>query len=587
MSEGIFIPDYTLSQFTKKAIKDAGVGGDSAAAARKHLNKAQTLGNISGAIDTVGKQADQMARQIKAKNAAEDAAKEKARIELEAAQALEAEKDRIAEQKSLDEDDKKAQIEGDKSIKEQGQDFDAYIKAEKAYYESLPEDWKEKGYASYEQHLENQEKLGTKEYDVFDQTDSSDKKDSAVPFKSPVKFLEGTSGELPAFDEADANWKSSFDKMSDRQSWASPELYSQFQQLERAKAAEHLQAVRNKDKAGAAKILAEQSQRASNLKDWQQTMTTAMQINKDHGWNIILEGDDDEAKANRRIVSALAANDGTAKVAIDDSGEMGFTLGQVDPTTGRVLPDFDPMTGQPIGNPKIYLHREIDELISVATWPVDMQQSFQNGVLEAQALGNAGGEFNVKGRNNINKNKIKEKVIKNPKNARWILHDVWAGGETTLAEDIMQGQVVQNMGFKVKIPKTFGTWTRPLPQGQAVNDLDVNGDGYLTAADFTNNDVARILQELEKPEHNKLLAEIAGDWMTRKEQNVYAPAKANYDAQQEQVTKRAEADKVSKMNKQQRDDYYRTLGDTSFSGKTAAEKLEYYRSLRAEKIANS
>ena len=52
MAEGIFIPDYTLSQFTKKAIKDAGIGGDNAAAARKHLDKAQTLGNISGAIDT-------------------------------------------------------------------------------------------------------------------------------------------------------------------------------------------------------------------------------------------------------------------------------------------------------------------------------------------------------------------------------------------------------------------------------------------------------------------------------------------------------------------------------------------------------
>ena len=54
MAEGIFIPDFTLSEFTKKAIKEAGIGGDKAAAARKHLNKAQTLGDISGAFDTVG-----------------------------------------------------------------------------------------------------------------------------------------------------------------------------------------------------------------------------------------------------------------------------------------------------------------------------------------------------------------------------------------------------------------------------------------------------------------------------------------------------------------------------------------------------
>ena len=569
-SKGIFVPDYTLSQFTKKAIRDAGIGGDKAAAARKHLNKAQTLGEVTKAVDTVGKSADQMIGRIKAKNAAEDKAREEVMLEVEAARELEQEdEDYLDEESSLISQDQK--------------DLEAYLERE-------------------ERMKKTREDLGVnKEYDEFDQTDS------------PTKFLQGTSGELPAFDEADANWKSGFDKMNDRQSWASPELYSQFQQLEKAKAAEHLQAVRSKNKAGAAKILADQSQRASNLKDWQQTMTTAMQINKDHGWNILLEGDDDEAKANRKILRALAANDGTAQVAIDDKGEMGFTLGQVDPITRRVLPNMDPGfavetpgdtrdidpgfenktpggrnmdPGFTVETPKVYLHREIDDLVSTATRPVPMEQSFQNGVLEAQALGNAGGEFNVKGRNTINKNKIKEKVIKNPKNARWILHDVWAGGETTLAEDIMQGQVIQNMGFKIKIPKTFGTWTRPLPQGQAVNDLDINGDGYLTAADFTNNDVARILQELEKPEHNKLLAEIAGDWMTRKEQNVYAPAKASYDAQQQQVAKQTEADKVSKMTEQQRNDYYREKGDTSYSGNTAAEKLEYYKLQRAKAKAN-
>ena len=512
MAEGIFIPDYTLSQFTKKAIKEAGIGGDKAAAARKHLNKAQTLGDISGVFDTVGKEADRINQQIKAKNAAEDAARKKAVMDAE-------NRETLFHQAVLEEKDKEVKREVI-PVSEWGKRKEGLLATGRKEAEGNTLESRMKGSL-----------MPQREYDEFDQTDSP------VQFKSPVKFLEGTSGELPAFDEADINWKAGFDKMNDRQSWASPELYSQFQQLEKAKAAEHLQAVRSKDKAGAAKILAEQSQRASNLKDWQQTMTTAMQINKDHGWNIILEGDDDEAKANRRIISALAANDGTAKVAIDDNGEMGFTLGQVDPTTGRVLPDINPMTGQPIGNPKIYLHREIDELISVATWPVHMQQSFQNGVLEAQALGNAGGEFNVKGRNTINKNKIKEKVMKNPKNARWILHDVWAGGETTLAEDIMQGQVVQNMGFKVKIPKTFGTWTRPLPAGPALNDLDVDGDGYLTAADLTNNDIARILQELERPEHYKLLTEVTGDWMTRKEQNVYAPAKANYDAEQERLAK--------------------------------------------------
>ena len=137
------------------------------------------------------------------------------------------------------------------------------------------------------------------------------------------------------------------------------------------------------------------------------------------------------------------------------------------------------------------------------------------------------------------------------------------------------------------MPRSFGTWKRPLPDGPAINELDVDNDGFLTAADLTQGDVARILQELEKREHYKLLAEIAGDWMTRKEQNVHGPAKANYDAQQEQTAKQAEADKLSQMTEQQRMDYFKALGDARyFSGKTAAEKIEYYKLKRAKETAN-
>ena len=377
--------------------------------------------------------------------------------------------------------------------------------------------------------------------------------------------------------------------MSDRQGWASSSMYQDFDGIERREQKKHLAAVQSGDKSAAAKVLADQSGRANTLKDFQQTMTTAMQIDKDHGWNVIIEGDNDEAKSNREILGALAANNGKAKAAIDpESGEMGFTLGEIDPATGQPMPEeIDPITGQPIGVPKVWMHREIDELISIGTRPVPREESFQNGVMEAQALGAAGGEFDVDGRNKINKNKIKEELIKHPKVARSILHDVWAGGETTLAEDLMAGNVIQGMGFKISMPKSFGTWTRPLPGGPAVNNLDVDGDGFLTAADLTQGDVVNILQELEKREHYKLLAEIAGDWMTRKEQNVHAPAKADYDAQQEQVAKQAEADKLSQMTEQQRMDYFKALGDARyFSGKTAAEKIYYYKLKRAKETAN-
>jgi len=87
MSEGTtFTPDYGLSEYTRKAVKNAGVGGEAAARARKHLQKGKTIKDITGAVDTVGKEADKMVGRIKANNAAKGEAEEKAKLALENAQ---------------------------------------------------------------------------------------------------------------------------------------------------------------------------------------------------------------------------------------------------------------------------------------------------------------------------------------------------------------------------------------------------------------------------------------------------------------------------------------------------------------------
>ena len=439
MSNGTtFTPNYGLSDSTRKAVREAGVGGEKGMDARKHLKKTQIADAITGGVDELGHAVDDFANQ------------------------------KLAEQQKL--------------------------------------------------------------------------------------------------DEADINWQSNFGKMDDRMGWASPELYDQFNAMEQRFKAQHLAHVESGDKKAASVDLAKQSQRASSLKDWQQTMTTAAKIDKEYGWNIIMEGDDDEAKANREILGALAANDGTAQVVIDpETGEMGFTTGKVDPETGEPEPGA-----------KVWLHRDINDLVAVSTKPIVREEGFQNSSTAAAAAGEAGQPWDANKAMRANKSQLRDELKKNPKASRSILHDAWAG-DKTLAEDLLDANVIQGMDFKIKMPKTFGNQARRM-DGVIVAEMDVDGDGYITAADLTGGDAGAILAELEKPEHVDLLAEVAADWRTKKEQNIYNESKTAFDNAFSIKQQQVEADKVSKMTKQQRDDYYRIQGRAP-SDAPPGDTLAYYSNL--------
>lgn len=228
-------------------------------------------------------------------------------------------------------------------------------------------------------------------------------------------------------------------------------------------------------------------------------MEVAAQINKEYGWGEVLNGSDEEAVANRGILEAIAKNDGTAVAVVDpSSGEIGFTVGEV---------LFNQETGERTPQGRVWTRREIDEMVATGTAPVVRQEGFMTASIEQQSIGIEGKPFQKQAQHYNNLKSIKKELRANPKATTSILRDVWAG-ETSLEADLREAIASPGTGiqFSVTIPEGYG-------------GLDTNKDGVLTEADLVSSDylfIYRLMTSLEN--EPDLLAEIAADWMTMKQE---------------------------------------------------------------------
>ena len=305
---------------------------------------------------------------------------------------------------------------------------------------------------------------------------------------------------------AAAKWDEAFDAMGERGAWASPELHDQFMQMEEKYKKDYLEAVRIGDKKEQSRILKEQGARSNSLQSWKSTMETAAEINKEYGWGEILNGDDEEAIANRGILEAIAKNDGTAIAVVDpDTGEIGFTVGEV---------ITNPETGERIPQGRVWTRREIDELVATGTAPVVRQEGFMTASIEQQNLGIEGKPFQKQAQHYNNLKGIKKELRSNPKATVSILRDVWAG-ETSLEADLREAIATPGAGIQFSVT---------LPEGST---LDQNNDGVLTEADLSAESIDVIISALEKDPD--LLSEVAADWMTMKQEISHAGGLKEYN----------------------------------------------------------
>jgi hypothetical protein len=287
-------------------------------------------------------------------------------------------------------------------------------------------------------------------------------------------------------------------------------LYDQFSGMEAEYRDAYLVHVKKGDVRAQKKALKEQSVRSSNLQEWKKTMLEAYNVHSTEGWGKVITGDTPDAERKRDILKAMSTVDGTVEPSINDKGEMVFTV----PGIGEVT------------------HREVKDMVASGKTPTERHDSFVTDTQDVVKSGRKGETFSAIGYNNSSRKALTAELLKSPDFATSVLDDAWAG-ETSLGQDLRDSRVIQGMDFSVEFPSNAGTKSFYAPTGEMVNSLDVDKDGKLTAADFTEENASALIEALKAEPH--LLAVIAADWRTRKLENIHIEAKKAYEEERDRA----------------------------------------------------
>jgi hypothetical protein len=281
-------------------------------------------------------------------------------------------------------------------------------------------------------------------------------------------------------------WDKGFDAMGGRGSWASGELFDQFQDIETGYRDEYLEAVRTGDKKSQQRLLKDQGIRSSGLKGWKETMETAKEINDGVGWSKAFKSDE-EAKY---IVEALTTLDGkNATARFSENGEMVFDIKMKD------------------GGTKSVTRREVEDMISEGVKPLKQEFEFMNSISKYGEDGSTGKPFNynqVKRNNEIN---IKPGMIPA------LMKEDFGGGGT------FEQHIKEHPEMKAAIVSRYA---------------DVNGDGEISQEEKAemerkiNEDIDLVIAEMGKKENEDTTISYLAEWQTLQQETAYEAGRDGY-----------------------------------------------------------
>tara|TARA_R110001592_G_scaffold141604_5_gene363354 strand:- start:421 stop:1782 length:1362 start_codon:yes stop_codon:yes gene_type:complete len=309
-------------------------------------------------------------------------------------------------------------------------------------------------------------------------------------------------------DDADIKWEDVFAKMKDGGEWASADLYADFQEDE-GKFKDIYLGYLGEDppnKKAAATALREQGERAKQLTSWKATMERSLQMSTDYDMSKIVTGDTPGAVKNRGILASLANAGGDGATMVMEDGVMKFEVEHLDENGDKVKATVS--------------QKEIDKMMDAAVSPVIRKQMHkkQNDLYVANATD--GLPFDQKAALASTTENVAVELRKNPGSAHSILHDPVVG-DKSIADSITEAIRAPGTGIQFKVQ---------IPDGKEAYDLDGSGDlsieeigamtdTVVTDEDLTDDDIKKMLEELEKDP--KLLAEVAGGFMAMKYKNAH------------------------------------------------------------------
>ena len=347
-------------------------------------------------------------------------------------------------------------------------------------------------------------------------------------------------------------WDVGFDAMGDRGSWASGELFDQFQDLESGYRDEYVAAVQSGDIKAQQRMLKDQATRASGLDGWKKTMESASAINKSPGWSNAFLGDDPESVENRDIMRALSSLDGkTAVTRFGENGEMVFDIQVGNPPKTRTM-----------------TRRQVDEMVAKGVKPYKLQVEHLKGLEQASLNGAAGKPFNFETQRDLYEMTITDESIPSLMTA-----DLGGGGSFSqhiLAHPDMLSSF-QEYEYSTEVqPVDKNGEVIPLRDADPVSPSHPTSPGGVEitpeeAKSFSEDDKQRIVKEMGAKGNEKIAKKYIADWRTRMLQKQHETAKtseamASFKKTLSNFTDKQRAEFIEKYSA---DDFFKILtGDT-------------------------
>ena len=172
-----------------------------------------------------------------------------------------------------------------------------------------------------------------------------------------VKLKKAQEEEKVRFEKAKADasqWEKGYDWMGNRGSWASGNMFDQYQGLEAGYRDAYIDAVNSGDIQLQERLLKEQEHRGSVLQEWSKTFDASQKMYDDDLWAMNSMSADD-----KHLMSQLHLQDDFNLNINPDNGEMEFSIKDAE------------------GNPRIVTMREVNDIMKNNTIPSELALDFQ------------------------------------------------------------------------------------------------------------------------------------------------------------------------------------------------------------------
>ena len=318
--------------------------------------------------------------------------------------------------------------------------------------------------------------------------------------------------------EAEGKWDECFQKVGNRGSWATPEVYDQFAELEKDYQTEYNDAIKAGDKQLAAKLLKQQENRSAQLQQWKSVVEGSKDTYDQDLWAENMNPND------KAIINAINAQE-NAQIAYSEDGSMIFNItmpnGEVRPVT---LAEYNKIA-----------QRNVKPVAVEKSWGESMQK------INEMAAQNTTFNFEPGSQQYNNQLSTNRKMITRD-NYNVMFDNNFVGGEGTFAEHMLT-----HPDFS-----TTKLADLKIGENQNLKKYDKNNDGILNAdettaeamAEFSEDDKVAVIDLMRKEENFDVAKDYLGEYMTLMQ---YQNAKTT---RKEYENERTEANKNSKYNPQ-------------------------------------